>query len=894
MDLHWFFRGRLTPPTYRVALLPTPTLGRLETEGSAYKVVLLTGPAGYGKTALLAQWRVALRAAGTRTSWMSVTADQHEPAQLLTYVAMSLIDAGVDLGPVEKLVEQWFADTPIPAAVGALAGQLARASQPIILLIDDIHHLPRTTAEQVLGPLLLPGLPLVHLAMAGRTRPALPLAGLRSRGELLEFEVDALRFGPREIDALFPDLAPPQRDLLATRTHGWPVALQLARLWLTAKPERVSLIAGFSGHTAGVAEYLTEQVLSDLPPTARRTLETTAPLDTICAGVVEAVTGSATTWAELITLPALAHLVVPLDEAREWYRLHPLLADYLRDRLRLQDLAVERQCHARASVWFEEHGITREAVRHAAAGGDIDRAAGLIEGTGGWELILFGGAGLMRALLAEIPSNRLAAYPRVELFRAFLDAKDGAVVDARRRYEEARVAAARGGNVPPVSTPLGRDLHVVGHLLARYEDQPVQTGALQTIYREIEALAPEDAIGRATLLNTACLLGFALGDMRAAHEACDRAVREMRSLGSVLGFNYCALHLGLASMHLGHRREAEAMFQEALELAEENFGVDSGLRALADIHLAVALLARGSVAEAADLFARSLEHIEAYDGWLDVYAEGYGAAISMALNTGGLEQAEGFLKRAAATAVRRRLTRLEGLVHAHRARLLVRAGLLDEARAALTWRPGDWREPPDRWREHHANGIAAAELAITDGDPAAAHLILGDLAAAAAAGHRARDARVVEFLTTIAEFGAGARDEAAEALILLLEPALPEDDTEFLVESGPLAVPLLQYARQWTRDHGASTLARQALGAALARLSTIAAGKGESRTNLLSARELEVLAELARASPNKVIARVLQMTENTVKFHLKNIFQKLGIRHRAQAINAAREQGLIQ
>ena len=143
-------------------------------------------------------------------------------------------------------------------------------------------------------------------------------------------------------------------------------------------------------------------------------------------------------------------------------------------------------------------------------------------------------------------------------------------------------------------------------------------------------------------------------------------------------------------------------------------------------------------------------------------------------------------------------------------------------------------------------------------------------------------------------YGAGARDEAAEALILLLEPALPEDDTWFLVESGPLAVPLLQYARQWTRDHGASTLARQALGAALARLSTVAAGKSESRTTLLSARELEVLAELARASPNKVIARVLQMTENTVKFHLKNIFQKLGIRHRAQAVNAAREQGLIQ
>ncbi|HEY3656240.1 MAG TPA: LuxR C-terminal-related transcriptional regulator [Steroidobacteraceae bacterium] len=890
MDLHWLFRGRLTPPSYRVALLPTPALRRLEADGSVYKVVLVTGPAGYGKTALLAQWRGALRAAGTRTAWISVSAEQNDPAQLLTYVAMSLIDAGVDLGPVEKLVEQWFADTPISAAVAAVAGQLARDSQPMVLLIDDIHHLSRATAEQVLGPLLLPGLPLVHVAMAGRNRPALLLADLRTRGEILEFEADALRFGTREIEVLVPDLAMPQRELLAARTQGWPVAVQLARLWLTAKPERVALIAGFSGRTAEVAEYLTEQVLSDLPSAARGTLEATAPLETMCSGLVEAVTGSVEAWTELIKLPALAHLVVPLDEAREWYRLHPLLADFLRDRLHRQDLNLERQCHARASIWFEEHGMIRDAVRHAAAAGDIDRAASLIERTGGWELIVFGGAGLLRALLMEIPSNRLAAYPRVDLFRAFLDAKEGAVVDARRRYDGARTAAERSGAIP-VTTPLGRDLHVVGYLVSRYEDRPVEPGALQLIYREIEALAPEDAIGRAALLNTACLLGLALGEMHAAHDACDRAVREMRSLGSVLGLSYCALHLGLASLHLGHLREAEATFREALDLAEENFGVDSGLRAVADIHLAVALLARGNLAGAADLFARSLEHIEAYDGWTDVYAEGYAAAISLALNTGVLDQAEAYLERATATAERRRLSRLQRLVGAHRARLHVRAGRLDEARVALSWRSGEWREQPFGWREHHANGIAAAELEIVAGRPTEARLILADLAAAAATGHRVRDARVVEFLTAVAAYGGGARDDAAAALVLLLEPALREDDTEFLVESGPLAIPLLQYARQWTRDHGTSTLARQVLGAALARL---AAAKPESRTTTLSARELEVLAELARASSNKLIARALQMTENTVKFHLKNIFQKLGVRHRAQAINTARERGLIR
>jgi LuxR family maltose regulon positive regulatory protein len=888
MEFPWLFRGRLTPPTYRVALLPTPALKRLQIEGSAYKVVLLTAPAGYGKTALLAQWRDTLRTAGTRTAWMSITGDQQEPAQLLTYLATSLIEAGVDLGPVEKLVAQWFTDVPIAAAATALVAQLSRLTVPLVLLIDDVHQLPRATVELIFGPLLQPGLEHVHLAISGRSRPTLSLAGLRNRGELLEFEIDNLRFGLVEINTLFPDLDAGQRELLNTRTQGWPVALQLARLWLTARPERVSLIAGFSGHTFEVAEYLTEQVLSDLPPAVRATLESTAPLEQLCAGLVAAVTESPDAWNALITLPSVASLIVPLDHQREWYRLHPLLADYLKDRLKQHNPRLASSCNARASLWFEGRGDILSAVRHAAAADDIERAAGLIERTGGWELILFGGAGLMRALLAEIPANRLRAYPRVELFRAFLDAKEGTVINARERYEEARGTAST-----PLSTPLGRDLQIVGHLLARYEDRPVARGALETLYREIDELDAQDGIGRATLLNASCLVGFALGDMQAAYAACDRAVREMRKLGSVLGLNYCAMHLGLASFHLGHRREAEAAFREALELAEENFGADSGLRAVADIHLAVALQARGDIPAASQLFARSLEHIETYDGWLDIYADGYRAAINTALSSGNLQDAEALLKRAGATALRRRLSRLDGLIRAHRVRLHMRAGRLSDARAAILWPPVSAQEAPIHWREYHAMGIAVAELEIASGDPQAALRILPDLAAVAAESRRARDGVAVSFLSAAARFGRGDREEAAAMLAQLLETTLREDDTEFLIESGPLAAPLLHYTRQWARDQSASPLVRQALNTALTRLAQLVPSIDGLPTPTLSGRELEVLAELARQSSNKVIARVLQMTENTVKFHLKNIFQKLDIRHRSEAVNAARALGLI-
>src|SRR5262249_7188380 len=162
------------------------------------------------------------------------------------------------------------------------------------------------------------------------------------------------------------------------------------------------------------------------------------------------------------------HLVVPLDQTRTWHRLHPLLAEHLRDRLRQRTPTLEARCHARASLWFETNNMLFEAVRHAAASSDVARAASLIEKAGGWELVLFGGTGLMRATLGEIPVERLSEFPRVELYRALMDAKSGALAAARTRFDEACRTLTRDGQAPSPATPVGRDVVVTRHLLDRY------------------------------------------------------------------------------------------------------------------------------------------------------------------------------------------------------------------------------------------------------------------------------------------------------------------------------------------------------------------------------------------------------------------------------------------
>jgi len=874
------------PPTFRVALADRERLLQFLRNHVADRVIVVDAPAGYGKTWLLGRRFGELRAAGAAVVWLGI--EGADAAQFLSMLVEGLARSGIEVGPVEAIAAQGFADVPLPAAVRALAAALEASGVSVTIFVDDIHRLDKSVVPEVLARLVVEAPPSTRFVLSGREVAGLPRSALRARGELCELGVDDLHFSYDEARELLPRLEAPQLKRLLERTEGWPVALQLARMWLDSKPERSSLLDKFSGRTLEVAEYLTEQVLGDFAPDLRRILSDVAILDALNTDLAAAVTESRQTWTRLLEDGRLEHFLVPLDEERYWFRLHHLLLDYLRAHRRGRG-EEDRALHARAALWFETNGSIREAVRHAVLAGDIARAAALIERTGGWELALFGGTSLMRGLLDSLPADRLREFPRVQLYRAFLAAKDGDLALGLRLYEE--VAAAAHAHLTP---QLERDILIVGHLIFRYADRPVGPDELAALYREYDALPPTDDAARATLLNSACLVALRTGSMTDALEACTRAVREMRHIGSVLGLNYCLFHLALVQLHMGERREAEATLREAAAMAEENFGADSGLKAIAEVYLALALHARGDVAGAADRLAASLAQVETADGWLDLYAEAYEVAIANGIARGDRAGATAIPERMLQTAARRGLVRLERLAAAFRAQTAALLAMppqpVDTARG-LDWRPGAWRTTPSIWREHHAVGIAHVLAALSQGNPQEALPILEDLEAAAAAGGRRRQLRVIETLRASALVKLGEAERAMTLFAPPLEAAVSEDDTQFLIDLGPALLPLLQQAWVRSRDSAASSRVRQVLGAAVATLGRSATAR--EAPGALSARELEVLMELANGAPNKVIARHLQMTENTVKFHLKRIFQKLQVRHRAEALQAARMRGLL-
>ena len=268
----------------------------------------------------------------------------------------------------------------------------------------------------------------------------------------------------------------------------------------------------------------------------------------------------------------------------------------------------------------------------------------------------------------------------------------------------------------------------------------------------------------------------------------------------------------------------------------------------------------------------------------------------MAFRSGGLTAALPVLERALMTAKRRGLVRLEALVHAYHARFAAIAGDIAQARAALdkvtpAFQADRWTHDPFWWRVDYASGSAIALIALGRADVAVVDATLAALNEACTAQHRVRQLAAVRALQAVALFRSGAADAAARDFSILLEERVIEDDLQLLVDLGTVLVPLAQYARKWGLDNGVSSQARRALGVLADQSGETGPASAESQ--VLSPREREVLIELSRGAPNKTIARALQMTENTVKFHLKNVFQKLGVQHRAAAIRAGRERGLL-
>jgi len=866
----------------RVVLIErTALLDRIQ-ENLGRRLTLIGAPAGYGKTTLLNQLRARLGKCGIASIWAQIERRDCSATSLIALLERAA-QAGIGIhtsgsGDLEPLVR-----------LSVLTAKISEGDVEACLIVDDAHF-AYTGACLELFDYLIHNCPrTLHIVLATRERSVIPVSGLRLQGEVHEITASDLKFDERDIAALF-DRPLEDRVLgqLIERTEGWPVAIQLTQLTHDGSVPLARHIGNISGSQAEMADYLNERVFNRLPQELRQFLLETAHLDFLNGDLADAVRDSGDGWEKLLEIWSAGVLMSRRDADEEgWFKHHQLFLEFLRRQQVYLGKERVDLLHRRAADWFFGTGDLLSAIDHAKAGNDYARAIGYIEDAGGVRVGIREGVGYLRSLLDHIPASLVHSSLRVKLCLAFVLAKEGRIVEADRLLDEA-VAEKESDD-----SALLDEIALLGALFRVYEDRIRLDDDIARLDNLLRATPESEPLVRGVLLNLVCVAQIQAGDLSSARLSGERSMAYYRDLDTKYLQFFIHINISIIDLEEGLLSDAQDRRSTALHLAERYFPTDKGLAGIASVLLSEVHLERGDPAAAGRDIFESLHDIEVREGWSELYVPGYTVAMEVALADRGLEAAAEILDRAERTIRRRNMGRLQRLIRYKRLDLFVRAGRADLAALALQdidrLTHADAESLRPCWRGFFMAALSLARYHTRFGDSSHALELLYD------AVEKAEETNAVRFLVkalilqSMALHASG--DSRAAAQPFKRAAALGSSRGFhgcFAEEGGALAASVHAIVR--TTGIGDMSEAEVEFVAQL--LSELSTGKHGKPPHILSLRELEVMEQLSMGHSNKLIARHLGLSEPTVKFHLKNIYSKLGVNKRGLAVSVARRHGL--
>jgi LuxR family maltose regulon positive regulatory protein len=897
---------KLYTPPVQPELVPRPRLLERLNAGANRKLTLISAPAGFGKTTLVAEWLNNLERPFT---WLSLDEGDNDPVRFITYLVAALqkIDGNVGQAVQSLLGSPHF--PPIDSLVTPLINDIATSLEPFALVLDDYHVIHVQLIHSAVEFLITHQPPQVHLVLVARQDPPLPLSRLRVRGQVTEIRVNDLRFTRREAAAFLNrtmdlDLSEDDIAALEARTEGWIAGLQLAALALRAplstqaRKDVADFIQDFGGTHRYVIDYLAEEVLQQQPDEIRAFLRQTSILDRLSAPLCDIVTDRDDSATLLRQLEEANLFLIPLDGQREWYRYHHLFADFLRS-----ELGEERQAtlYLKAARWFAEHNLREEAANYALASGEMNEAA---------RIIVLAAEDAVRSASFVTLMGWLEALPD-ELVRTDgeLATYTGFMLCLTNRYDEASVYAKAAGQSLPPDAPLpsrGRLLSLQAHIA-------LFTGALESaIQRSKEALdclGDGDDFFRDLTFN---VLGQSLemeGDVTAATEVYYDAVLTGRKTGSQLGTIVTLTNLLLALNELGRRREAVTLCHQVLD---ESAGRQSDAILPGDgLSLAWSLLSyeANELDSARDQVLRALALCERAN-ILDGILWGQHILARVHLACGEIDGALKAIQKARRLSASGKpqeawFAALEADINLRRGDLAVAARWARAAELTHTDIPHHWDELPY---------FTYARLLLAQDRTEEAGVLLATIERSAREGKRHRKLITVYLLQALVQRALGDELQAIARVEDALRLAAPEDYYRAFLDEGQAIARLLPrvhhvspefvddlieaFRTQASRRRPISPASpvqaaeRESMRAERtpSPLSTL---DSEALTEPLSERELQVLRLVANGLSNREVSQALFVTVGTVKKHLNNVFGKLGVKSRTQAVARARDLSLL-
>jgi LuxR family maltose regulon positive regulatory protein len=869
----------IPPPRPKVVLRPR-LIERLN-EGMHCKLTLISASAGFGKTTLVSEW---IAGCGRPVAWLSLDEGDNDPARFLAYFisALQTIAANIGKGMLGALQNPQLPS--IENLLTTLLNEITTVPDSFILVLDDYHVIDSKPVDQALTFLLKHQPSQMHLVITTREDPHLPLARLRSRGQMTELRAADLRFTPSETadflnQVMDLNLSAEDITALETRTEGWIAGLQLAALSMQGHPDTASFISSFTGSHHFVLDYLIEEVLQHQSESIQTFLLRTSILDRMCASLCDAVLLDPSVSGQE-TLEYLQHanlFIVPLDNERHWFRYHHLFGDLLRQRLG-KSLAPKEtaEYHIRASQWYEDNGLDLEAFQHAAAANDIDRATRLMEGKG-IPLHLHYAVTTILAWLASLPKSVLDAKPLlwVRYASMALVTVQAAGVEERLQAAESAIAAALQGAEPDEN-----DRNLIGQIAAaramlallqyRAEEIIAQSRRAQTYLRS-------DNLG--SLFTAIWTRGVAY-QLQGDRAAAGRTFTEALSISQMSGNNF---HLTLVTNSLGQTQEKENQLYLAAESYRrvlQLFG-DYPLPSASEAILGLARICYewNDLDAAQQHGQQALKLARQYDRMIDrfIFSEVFLARLKLAW--GDVDSAAAMLAETEKSARQHHFVQRLPEVAAAQVLVLLRQ---DDLAAAA------------HLAKMHDLPVSQVQVLLAQGDPSAALAVLDPLRQQVESKNWKDERLKLMVLQTVALH---ANDEKDKAVLLLgdaLALAEPGGFIRLFVDEGEPMAQLLS-------DAASQGIKQDYIGKILA-VFEAEKQKSEDKPGLphakllieqLSQRELEVLQLIAQGLSNHVISERLFLALSTVKGHNRIIFDKLHVQSRTEAVARARELGLL-
>ena len=874
------------------------------------RLTVLQAPAGYGKTSLMLQWFHALRESRSCRCWLTVDTTDNDALGLLDGIAAAVAPA-VRGDSVADLRASIGAATP-SSFLAALVNALQPHVHCLYLFVDDVHLLalePLAALCQFID-LSPPGM---HFVLASRAIPQFPLARMRARGQLLELGVDELKFTADEAgqfiaNTVQPDLTASQLAKLLERTEGWITGIRLASLTLRKGVSPDVMLASLTGSRCTVADFFAEEVLAALPPDICDFLLQSSVLERLCPALCDAVTGRDNGLRMLNFIAQSGLFLAALDDERNWYRYHPLFAEFLRRRRLDERVEANAELHLKASRWFWTNDSPVEAIEHALLGGDVGHAALLLEQR--CEILTYTGKlQLVCQFAARIPEPVLQQCPRVLLSVAWMLTLNLRLEETRRILAIVTASLHEHETAATFSTEELRNLHYLllhrQMILAVAEDDAPRVE--QQCRHLLDAFPEERHPYLVGTINAQLLYAqreqYQLSDL-------DRLTATAQGIlaRSCYSFACIALQASIGpSLFFAGRTDAalralEKGLSESMRFAERN----SALAALPALPMSAVLYECNDLDRAQELIEAALPHANEL-GFVDHLLPGYITSARLKHARGDLPGAQQTLDEGMGVAMSRKLERLRLAIVAERVKFLLQDGRTEQAvrfaRSAGIPQSCEHMLPKrgvttrDEWRAVAWFRIALSEGRMQEALSVGKHwrnfcsargairsLIRWDLLLAQAlfvsADVRAAQRTLREAIAHAAASRAIRSFIDEGSIIRTLLASTYEADLDVLHPTDAFAAELLEIFNKLSNR-------RPALFAVPQRATP------EGLYGKLSVKEREILALVSTGMRNREVAKKLGMTEGSVKWYMQQVYDKVGTRRRLQAVERARQFGVI-